>query len=60
MTYGIETAALTKRQVEQLETAEMKMPSFTLGVTKLEKIRNRENISKKQQEWEGSSFICGP
>ena len=40
LTYGIETAALTKRQVEQLETAEMKMPRFTLGVTKLDKIRN--------------------
>ena len=40
LTYGIETAVLAKRQVEQLEAAEMKMLRFTLGVTKLEKIRN--------------------
>ena len=40
LTYDMDTAALTNRQVEQLETAEMKMLRFTLGVTKLEKIRN--------------------
>ena len=38
LTYCMDTAALTKRQVEQLETAEMLR--FTLGVTKLDRNRN--------------------
>ena len=40
MVYGLETVAVTKKQVEEMEIAEMKMPSFTMGVTRKDKIRN--------------------
>ena len=40
MTYGLETVALTKRQAAELEVAEMKMLRFSLGVTRLDKIKN--------------------
>ena len=32
MVYGLETVAATKKQVEEMEVAEMKMLSFTMGV----------------------------
>ena len=38
--YGLETAALTKRQERTLEVAETKMLRFSLGVTRLDRIRN--------------------
>ena len=38
--YELETVALTKRQVGEMEVAEVKMLRFSLGVTRLEKIRN--------------------
>ena len=38
--YGLETVALTKRQEAELEVAEMKMLRFSLGVTRLDKIKN--------------------
>ena len=38
MLYGLETAALTKRQ--EMEVAELKMLRFSLGVTRMDKIRN--------------------
>ena len=44
MVYGLETVAVTKKQVEEMEVAEMKMLRFTMGVTRKDKIRN-ENIS---------------
>ena len=40
MVYGLETVAVTKKQVEEMEVAEMKMLRFTMGVTKKDKIRN--------------------
>ena len=40
MVYGLETVAVTKKQVEEMEVAEMKMLSFTMGVTRKDKIRN--------------------
>ena len=40
MVYGLETVAVTKKQVEEMEVAEMKMLRFALGVTKKDKIRN--------------------
>ena len=40
MVYGLETVAVTKRQVEEMEVAEMKMLRFTMGVTRKDKIRN--------------------
>ena len=38
MLYGLETVALTKRQ--EAEMAELKMLQFSLGVTRMDKIRN--------------------
>ena len=40
MLYGLETVALTKRQEAEMEVAELKMLRFSLGVTRMEKIRN--------------------
>ncbi|KAJ8375265.1 hypothetical protein SKAU_G00058450 [Synaphobranchus kaupii] len=40
MLYGLETVALTKRQEGELEVAELKMLRFSLGVTRMDKIRN--------------------
>ena len=40
MVYGLETVAVTKKQVEDMEVAEMKMLMFAMGVTRKEKIRN--------------------
>ena len=40
MLYGLETVAVTKKQVEEMEVAEMKMLRFTMGVTRKDKIRN--------------------
>ena len=37
--YGLETAALTKGEEKEMEVAELKMLRFSLGVTKLDKIR---------------------
>ena len=43
MVYGLETVAVTKKQVEEMEVAEMKMLRFAMGVTRKDKIKN-ENI----------------
>ena len=40
MVYGLETVAVTKKQVEAMKVAEMKMLRFAMGVTKKDKIRN--------------------
>ena len=40
MVYGLETVAVTKKQVEEMEVAEMKMLRFAIGVTRKDKIRN--------------------
>ena len=40
MVYGLETVAITKKQVEEMEVAEMKMLRFSMGVTRKDKIRN--------------------
>ena len=40
MVYGLETVAVTKKQVEAMEVAEIKMLRFALGVTRKDKIRN--------------------
>ena len=40
MLYGLETVALTKRQKAEMEVAELKMLRFSLGVTRMDKIRN--------------------
>ena len=38
--YGLETVAVTKKQVEEMEVAKMKMLRFAMGVTIKDKIRN--------------------
>ncbi|MCJ8742901.1 hypothetical protein PDJAM_G00087620 [Pangasius djambal] len=40
MLYGLETVALRKRHESELEVAELKMLRFSLGVTRLDRIRN--------------------
>ena len=40
MLYGIETVAVTERQVEKMEVAELKMVRWALGVTRKNNIRN--------------------
>ena len=40
LVYGLETVAVTKKQVEEMEVAEMKMLRFAMGVTRKDKIRN--------------------
>ena len=40
MVHGLETVAVTKKQVEEMEVAEMKMLRFAMGVTRKDKIRN--------------------
>ncbi|KAK3543902.1 hypothetical protein QTP70_030896 [Hemibagrus guttatus] len=41
MLYGLETVSLRKRQESALEVAELKMLRFALGVTRLDRIRNK-------------------
>ena len=40
MVYGLEMVAVTKKQVEEMEVAEMKMLRFAMRVTRKDKIRN--------------------
>ena len=40
MAYGLETVAVTKKQVQEMEVAEIKMLRFAMGVTRKDKIRN--------------------
>ena len=40
MVYGLEAVAVRKKQLEEMEVAEMKMLRFAMGVTRKEKIRN--------------------
>ena len=40
MVYGLETVVVTKKQVEEMEVAEMKMLRFAMCVTRTNKIRN--------------------
>ena len=40
MVYGLEIVVVTKKQVKEMEVAEMKMLRFATGVTRKDKIRN--------------------
>ncbi|KAK3548408.1 hypothetical protein QTP70_012653 [Hemibagrus guttatus] len=40
MLYGLETVSLRKKQEAELEVAELKMLRFSLGVTRLDRIKN--------------------
>ena len=53
MLYGLETAALTKRQEAEMEVAELKMLRFSLGVTRMDKIRNEYIRGTAQVGWFG-------
>ena len=44
MMYGLATMAVTKKQVKEMEVAEMKMLRFAMGVTK------KDKISKSQRQ----------
>ena len=51
MVYGLEMVAVTKKQVEEMEVAQMKMLRFAMRVTRKDKIRNeyiRDTIKVKQ------------
>ena len=40
MMYGFDTVAVTKKQVEEMKIAEMKMLRFAMGVTRKDDVRN--------------------
>ena len=42
MLYGMETVPVTKRNEKQMEVAEMKILRFSLGITRLDKVKNSE------------------
>ena len=58
MVYGLETVAVTKKQVEEMEVAEVKMLRFAMGVTRKDRIRNEhirgtvkvERLERKMRE----------
>ena len=50
MLYGLATVPLTKRQEAEMEVAELKMLRFSLGVTRMDKIR--KSTSEGQHRWE--------
>ena len=50
MVYGLETVAVTKKQVEEMKVAEMKLLRFGMGVTRKDKIRNEHIRSTVEVE----------
>ena len=50
MVYGLEMVAVTKKQVEEMEVAEMKMLRFAMGVMRKDKIRNEHIRSTDKVE----------
>ena len=50
MVYGLETVVVTKKQIEEMEVAEMKMLRFAMGVTKKDKIKNEHIKSTAKVE----------
>ena len=59
MMYGMDTVAVTGRQVKKMEVAELKMVRWSLGVTRKDRIRNRYirdcedcEIGGQAEEWE--------
>ncbi|KAI5099061.1 hypothetical protein C0J45_11200, partial [Silurus meridionalis] len=65
MLYGLETMALSKRQEVELKVAELKMLGFSLGVMRIDRIRNefirgtahvgsfRDKVKQDQLRWFG-------
>ena len=50
MVYGLETVAITKKQVEEMEVAEMKMLRFAMGMTRKDKIKNEYTMGTVKVE----------
>ena len=42
MLYGMEAVAVTKRQEDRMEVAEMKILRYSLGKTKMDRIKNED------------------
>ena len=59
MVYGLETVAVTKKQVEEMEVAGMKMLRFAMGVTRKDKIRNEHIRSTVKVEQLGMKMREG-
>ena len=59
LVYGLETVAVTKKQVDEMEVAEMKMLRFAMGVTKKDKIRNEYIRSTVKVERLGMKMMEG-
>ena len=51
MMYGLETVAVTEKQVEEMEVAEMKTLRFAMGVTRKYKIRNEDKGGQAEVVW---------
>ena len=49
MVYGLKIVAVTKKQVEEMEVAEMKMLRFAMGVTRKDKNKNEYIRGKAEQ-----------
>ena len=50
MVYGLETVAVTKKQMKEMEVGEMKMLRFAMGVPRKDKIKNEYIRSKVKVE----------
>ena len=59
MMYGLETVAVTKKQVKEMKVAEMKMLRFAMGVTRKDKIRNEYIRGTVKIEWYGMKMREG-
>ena len=57
--YGLETVAVKKKQVEEMEVAEMKMLRFAMGVMRKDKIRNEHIRSTVKVEQLGMKMREG-
>ena len=53
MVYGLETVAVTKKQVEEMKVAEMKILRFAMGVMRKDKIRKEYIRGTVKVEWLG-------
>ena len=52
MVHGLEMVSVTKKQVEEMEVAEMKMLRFGMGMTTKDKIRNEYiRVELRQNGW---------
>ena len=59
MVYGLKTVAVTKKQVEEMEVAEIKMLRLAMGVTRKDKTRNEYIRGTVKVEWLGMKMREG-